>query len=171
MKIEYSFTVEEIKAMWSHYRGYTSISINNARVWYFVAPAISLTLLMLGVYAGHIWLRTQGGVLLFASLVAIPIHIAFDKWKCHRWIRNIFPEGYENEIYNFAVDEEGLIVAKPGWSKTRLTWNAITNLAQNKTITVFYLGYDCFYVPTNAMTAEQSAELNNLVARHVKEKK
>jgi hypothetical protein len=168
MKIEYSFSPEVIKAMWRHYRGYTTISIANARVWYVAAPTISLALLLSGLCFGYTWLQTQGWKFFFASLVGIPIHLAFDKWKFSNWVKNGFLQGTEGGIYSLIANENELIVAKPDSIETRLSWSAITNIIQNEVITIMYLSLgDCFYFPTNAMTTEQRADFDKLIAEHV----
>jgi hypothetical protein len=132
---------------------------------------IGLALFLTGAFAGYSRLQTRGEVLFVAALVGIPIHIAFDKWKCHKWIKCGFPKGAGGETYSLTADDEGLVVALPGLMESRMNWNAITNFAQNRIITVFYLRQECFYVPTNAMTSNQRAELSDLVARHVQKRK
>ncbi len=172
MKIEYSFTREEIKAFWNHFRGYTTISIKNARVLYLAVPLISLILLLTGIYGGICWLQEPGEVLLFASIASIPLHIAYDKWMFSIWYKNNFLLERGKVNYSIIANEEGLIVAKLDTIETRLAWNAITDFRQNEVITIMYLSPDnCFYFPTNAMSLEQRTELNDLVAHHVKKRK
>jgi YcxB-like protein len=172
MTIEYFLTSDFMKAMWNHFRGYTTISIANARILYVVAPTLSLTLLLTGIYSGYTWLKTPGSVFLFATLVSIPIHVGFDKWKFSNWFKgNISPDP-EKERYRFIANEEGLIVAKLDSIETRVAWTEITKFRQDEVRTLIYLSPDnCFYLPTKAMTNEQRAELNDLVARHVARKK
>jgi hypothetical protein len=171
MKIDYSFTREYGKAVWKQFRGYTTISIANVRVWYVAAPTIGLTLLLSGVYSGYVWLQPPGSLLLFSSLVSIPIHIAFDRWKFSNWFKDNFSSYPEKESYSLIANDDGLIVAKSDSIETRLAWNAITNFRQNETITVMYLSPDnLFYFPTKAMTTEQREELDDLVARNMVKK-
>jgi hypothetical protein len=172
MKIDYSFTRECAKAVWNQFRGYTVISIGNARVWYVAAPTLSLTLLLSGVYSGYVWLQPPGRVLLFATLVSIPLHIAFDQWKFSNWFKGNFSPDPEKERYSLTANDDGLIVAKPDSIETRLAWNAITDFRQSEAKTIMYLSADnCFYFPTKAMTTEQRAELDDLVAGHVVKRK
>jgi hypothetical protein len=168
MKVEYVLTPECIKAMWNHFRGYTTLSIANARVLYLAAPTISLTLLLTGGYSGNLWLQSMGRTLLFGTLVSIPIHIAYDKWKFSNWFKNNFSLDPEKESYSLIANDEGIIVAKSDSIESRVTWNAITDFRQDETITIVYLSPDnCFYFPTKSMSADQSAELHDLIARHV----
>jgi hypothetical protein len=172
MKIEYSLTLQDFKAIWNYSRGYTKISSANARVWYVAAPTISFILLLSGTYSGYVWLQTQGGVLLFASLVSIPIHIAFDKWKFSSWLKNNSLLDPGNETYSLTADDEQLFVVKTNSIETRLFWNAIENVFQNEAITIMYLSPDnYFYFPTKAMTVDQRAELDELVAQHLTRRK
>ncbi|MGD0831856.1 MAG: YcxB family protein [Terracidiphilus sp.] len=168
MKIEFSFTRDDIKAIWNYFRRYTTFSIGNARVLYFAVPLISLMLLLFGYYGGIYWLKHQGEIVLFASLVSIPIHLAFDKWKFNNWYKGSFILERGKEIFSITADDEGIIEAKIDSVETRMTWNAITDFYQNEVITVLSLSSDnCCYFPTKAMTREQRAELDELVARHV----
>jgi hypothetical protein len=170
MKIEFSFSYEDFKAIWSIFRGYTTFSIKNARVLYFAVPTTSLILFLIGKYSGYFWLQTQGSI--FSSLVGIPIHIAYDRWKFTNWLKSNFLLDSENESHSLIANDEELVVAKSDSIETRMTWNAITDFRQNEVITVIYLSPDnCIYFPTKAMTVEQRAELNELVARHVVKRK
>jgi|CZKF01.1.fsa_nt_gi hypothetical protein len=168
MKIEYSLTRDDIKAIWNHFRRYTTISIRNARVLYIAVPLTSLMLLLTGIYGGICWLQIQGKVLLLASLVSIPIHLAYDKWEFSVWYKNNFLLERGKVIYSITANEEELVVAKSDSVETRMTWNAITDYYQNEVITVMYLSPDnCFYIPTKAMTVEQRTELDELVKLHI----
>jgi hypothetical protein len=172
MIIEYSFTSKELKAVWNAFRGYNTISIANAHVWYIAAPSISLLLLLLGAYSEIIWLQEQGRVLLFSSLVSIPIHFVFNKWKFNTWLKNNFSLILENERYSISANDEGLVVAKRDSVESRVDWTAIKKVVQNEVITIMYLSRDaCFYFPTKSMNPSQRAELNDLIACHVTRKK
>ena len=144
-------------------------SLLQMRVFYIVAvPAIFLTVLLFGIYSGYFWLQSLSSQLLFASLVSIPIHIAFDKWKFSNWFKLNFSLDPEKESFSLIANDEGLIVTKIDSIETRMTWNAITNFRQDDVITIMYLSPDnCFYFPTKAMTREQSAELDGLIACHL----
>ncbi|MGO9777395.1 MAG: YcxB family protein [Terracidiphilus sp.] len=168
MKIEFSYTREEIKAVWNYFRGYTTISICNARVLYIAVPTISFVLFLIGIYSGLFWLQTQGSLFLFASVVGIPIHVALDKWRFSTWYRNNFMLEHGKVNYIFIANDEGLILANSDSVETRIPWNAITDFRQNEVITVMSLSPDnCIYFPTKAMTGEQRAEFDEFVARHV----
>jgi hypothetical protein len=172
MKVEYLLTRECIKAMWNYFRGYKTISIANARVLYVAVPAIFLTLLLCGIYSGFFWLQMLSSQLLFASLVSIPIHFVFDKWKFSNWFRNNFSPDLQKESYSSSATDQGLIVAKLDSIETRVAWNAITDFRQDEVITIMYLSSDnCFYLPTKSMNPEQRAELDNLISRHVIKRK
>jgi hypothetical protein len=172
MKLEFSFTREEIKAIWNYFRRYTTFSIGNARVLYIAVPIISLVLFITGKYLEFFWLQTQGSIFLFASVVGIPIHLAYDNWMFYNWSKNNFSLGRGKEIYSITADYVGIIEARIDSVETRMTWNAITGFYQNEVITVMILSSDnCCYFPTKAMNAEQRAELDALVARHVTKRK
>jgi hypothetical protein len=172
MKIEYLLDREVIKAAWNHLRGYTTFSIANARVLYVAAPAICLALVIAGMYSGSIWLRLQGGALLFASLVSIPLHIAFDKWKFFHWLKGNFSLGQGGAIYTLVANDEGIVDAKSNSIETRLAWSAVTRFFQDGLITIIFLSRDnCIFFPTKAMSSEQRAEFDDLVARHLPEGK
>jgi hypothetical protein len=171
MKTEFSFTREDIKATWNYFRRYTTFSIHNARVLYIAVPTICLLLFIIGKYLGILWLQTQGSLFLFTSVVAIPIHLAYDKWMFYNWCKNNFSLERGKEIHSITADDEGIILAKIDSVETRMTWNAITGIYQNEVITVMILSRDnCCYFPTKAMTGEQRAELDELVARHMTRK-
>jgi len=169
MRIDYNFTQEDCEAIWKYFRGYTSISVRNARIWYVAAPAICLGLLLIGAKAGYYWLPST---LLFASLVSIPIHLAYDKWQFHAWLKSSFPAQRQSATYALTADDDGLIVSMEDLFTTQLSWSVITNLVQNESVTVLYLSpSQCFYFPTRAMTIEQRAEFADLTARYVTRKK
>jgi len=174
MKIDYVFTPESIKGSWHYFSEYSTISVANARVWYVVAPAISLAALLLGSYSGKSSLQVLGGFFLFTSIVSIPIHIVFDYWKFSIWSKDNFESSTATGFgpHSFVANDEGLVVAKCDSIETRLAWNAITDFRQNEIITIIYVGREsCVYFPTKAMTAEQRAELGELVARNINRKK
>ncbi len=51
-------------------------------------------------------------------------------------------------------------------------WEGIVDFAQDEKSTLFYTSNDAFlFLPTQAMTKAQRAELNDLIARHVTRKK
>jgi hypothetical protein len=168
VKIEYSFTHEDFKAIWKYIRGYKRMSIQNAHVLYVAAPVICLSLFLLGRFSGQIWMQTEGGVLLFASLVSIPVHVAYDMWLFSNWLKNNFLLNQENERYRLIANDEEIIAAKSDSIQTTLAWSVITNFVQNEAVTFLYISRDNYiYFPTKAMNADQRVELDALVARHV----
>ena len=160
MKIDFSFTRGDCKAVWMQFRGYNTVSIKNAYVWYVVAPAISLTILLSGI-------RSAGKLLLFSTLVSIPLHIAFDKWKFVHWYKDNFVLDSAKVRFSFVANDEGVVIARSDAIETRIAWKSITTFRQNEVITFMYLSPDsCVYIPARAMTAEQRAELDDFFARH-----
>ena len=173
MKIDYIFTPESIRGSWNYFRGHSTLSIANVRVWYVSVPAIFLAILLLGSYYGQSSLQALGAFFLFTSTVSIPIHIAVDYWKFSSWSKDNFKSSTGTGFgpHSFVANDEGLVVAKSDSIETRLAWSAITDFRQNEIITIIYVGPEsCVYFPTKAMTVEQRAELGELLARNINRK-
>ena len=77
-----------------------------------------------------------------------------------------YPDGPPKSFIE--VGEEGVSSAVEGTDSERFTWSAIVRFAQDEKMTLFYIAKNRFVLfPTSALSSEQRAELNDLVARHV----
>jgi hypothetical protein len=70
------------------------------------------------------------------------------------------------------MDDDRILSGLPGVSEEKYFWNAIVGFAQDRKMTLLYLDKDKFLLfPTYALSPEQRAELNDLVARYVVKRK
>jgi hypothetical protein len=81
----------------------------------------------------------------------------------------MFPFNTTETLLTIDIDEERIVSVMSGLSESKILWNAVVKFAQNEKVTLIYLAEIRFlFIPTSAFTPEQRAELNELVARHVR---
>jgi hypothetical protein len=82
--------------------------------------------------------------------------------------KRIFPQTKTVSAISADIDDERIFCKNPGVSEGKFFWNAIVNFTQDEKVTVLYIDRRrFFFFPTNAMSPEERAELNDLIARHV----
>ena len=102
--------------------------------------------------------------LMLLVLIAIPILHTF---TIRKQFNLLFPLSRIDRNVSLDINEERIISAFPQASEGKYFWNAISEVAQNDEITLFYLAKNrFFFVPTRTFSAAQRAEPNDLVARH-----
>ncbi|MGA9071385.1 MAG: YcxB family protein, partial [Terracidiphilus sp.] len=79
-----------------------------------------------------------------------------------------FPHGKIDRQLTIDIDDERIIAETPGFSETKILWQAIDRFAQNEKVTMFYTAEIRFiYFPTRSLSDAQRIELNELVARNL----
>jgi hypothetical protein len=107
------------------------------------------------------------GLLLFLS-VGLPLARIPDVRIC---FKRIFANPKQIPTITLEVDDQSIRSEIPGVSEGKFFWNAIAGFAQNEKITLLYVARKKFlFFPTNALTLDQRAELNDLVARNMPRK-
>ncbi len=102
-------------------------------------------------------------------LVCTPITALMPKDRS-KGIRKIFERRYPSDKRTawYEIHNEGITTAIAGTDAETIRWDKIVGFAGDEKITLLYLGNNRFlFFPTSALTGEQLAELNDLVARHV----
>jgi len=90
----------------------------------------------------------------------------------HRGYRRLFSPTRKDRNCYINMDDDRILSGLPGVSEEKYFWNAIVGFAQDKKMTLLYLDKDKFLLfPTYALSPEQRAELNDLVARYVVKRK
>ena len=172
MTIRYIFSLDDCRAVRNLDREKSPNILADPRKWYIIIPAVAIVVCLAGRVAGVPALEEAGGFFCFTSLVSIPIHIGYDEWRLRGWFQNNISTGRANESYSLEVNDEGMLIARPGQVETRVAWSAIRRFVQNEKATLVYLNQDnYFYFPTRAMAADQRAELDEQIARHLKGKR
>ena len=167
MIVKYGISLGDCRAARNLYREKSPNILADPRKWYIIVPATAIAVYLAGRLAGVPALQELGGFFCFTSVVSIPIHVGYDEWLLRGWFQSNFSTGQDSETYSLEADDEGIVVARQGQVETKVAWSAIRRFAQNEKTTLVYLSPDhYFYFPTLAMTAEQRAELNDLVARN-----
>jgi len=83
-----------------------------------------------------------------------------------------FPHGRTDRQLTIDIDDERIIAETPGFSETKILWQAIDRFAQNEKVTMLYTAEMRFiYLPTRSLSDAQRAELNDLVTRHCVKRK
>jgi hypothetical protein len=109
------------------------------------------------------------GVTTFFASIGLPFLRSINARKCYR---RFLPKGKTNRSFFSNVDEECVITGVSGVMEMKYFWEGIVDFAQDEKSTLFYTSNDAFlFLPTQAMTKAQRAELNDLIARHVTRKK
>jgi hypothetical protein len=94
------------------------------------------------------------------------------RYSTLKQFKNIFPHSATDSTLMMDIDEERILSEMPGFTESKILWNAVVKFAQNEKVTLIYLAEIRFlFVPTNAFTPAQRTELNDLVARHVVKRK
>ncbi|WP_109487449.1 YcxB family protein [Occallatibacter savannae] len=167
MKLEYKLTLKDYKAAFRLHRRRRM----SRRLVVWLGPI----LLVIGVVgfvacsvANNTPLAAQAAALTAGSLVftiGMPISRS---WNIRRSFNRLFPSGEKDRISRIAIDDQGICRELSGVAELKLSWNGIYDFAQDEKITLLYTNKDCFLLwPTALMSAEQRAELSELVARHL----
>jgi hypothetical protein len=103
-------------------------------------------------------------VLVPLSMLALPL---LYRYLTKKQFKNMFPHSRTDSSLTIDIDDQRIVSEMAGFSESKILWNAIVKFAQNEKVTLFYLAESRFlFVPTNAFSAAQRTELNDLVARH-----
>jgi hypothetical protein len=167
MKLSYTLTLDDYKAALRLHR--------RQKLSRRILPAVAPVLAGLGLVAtllfeisgqSELALHLLGLDVVFLSLsIALPLARLLDARMC---FKRIFPQTKTVSAISADIDDERIFCKNPGVSEGKFFWNAIVNFTQDEKMTLLYLDKDKFLLfPTQAMSPEQRAELNDLIARHV----
>jgi len=111
--------------------------------------------------------------LTFATIVAIAVlTIAIRALRVRKAYKELFPPGRLDRNWSMEIDDEGILYSIRGVVEGRVLWSGILSVAQDDRIISIYISeIQYLSIPSPAMSSEQRAELNDLVARHVVKKK
>jgi hypothetical protein len=102
------------------------------------------------------------------SLVASVASPFMQLYVDRRGFRRLFSPTRKDRSCYIDLDDNCILSGQPEVSEEKYFWNAIVGFAQDEKMTLLYLDKDKFLLfPTQAMSPEQRAELNDLIARHV----
>jgi len=80
----------------------------------------------------------------------------------------MFPPSRTSPTTTIEIDEVRIIEDNPGAEEIRVGWAGVLDFIQDERITLIYIGVGRFFLfPTPILSAEQRAELDDLVKRHV----
>ena len=107
-----------------------------------------------------------------AALVWLSIYLPIMRiYTTRRCFKQMFPPLRTDRTSSIDLDDERVVSAIPGVSEGKFFWSAIIDFAQNDKVTLLYVRKKAFlFFPTSALSTENRAELDDLVARHVVKK-
>jgi hypothetical protein len=115
---------------------------------------------------------SESGTLTLIEILLIYLSIAVPISRNHqtrKGFERLPPTTKAGRGCSIEIDDEGVVSSIPSLAETKFFWSAIVAFAQDEKVTLLYTGKDRFlYFPTRTLSVDQRAELNNLVARHVK---
>lgn len=167
MRLQYTLTLKDYKAAFRLHR--------RRKISRRLSSWIGPILLVVGIVGFVICsvtnnrpLAAQAAALTAGSLVftlGIPISRS---WNIRRSFNRLFPSGEKDRISRIVIEDQGICRELSGVAELKLLWSGIYDFAQDERITLLYTNKDCFLLwPTALMSAEQRAELNELVTLHL----
>jgi hypothetical protein len=167
MKISYTLTLADYKAALRLHRRQKL----SRRILPIIVPVIAtvgLVAILVFEISGkkELAIHLLGLDVVFLLLsIALPIARLLD---ARVGFKRIFPLTKIVPTIATDIDDERIICENPGISEGKFFWNAIVNFAQDEKVTVLYIDKRRFlFFPTNALSPNQRAELNELVARNM----
>ncbi|MGA2351565.1 MAG: YcxB family protein [Terracidiphilus sp.] len=107
------------------------------------------------------------------GLVLAAIYIpSMREYYIRKGFKSLFPPARTDRHSSIDIDEDRIFSQIPGVSEGKIFWGGVVAFAQDEKVTLIYIREKVFLViPTPAMSPEQRAEVNDLVARHVEKRK
>ena len=171
MKLTYTLTLADYKAANALYLRQKFLRRLGVWIWPF---------LMLFAAVVHVLLRSTDHQELAADSLAAASGLLFISifmpitrwWNLRRCFNQLFPAHRTDRKSYMEITSEGIVSTIPGVSEGKLYWSGVCAFAQDEKVTTIYLAPKRFlFFPTSALSPEQRAELNDLVARNGKGKK
>ncbi|MGD0735675.1 MAG: YcxB family protein [Terracidiphilus sp.] len=108
-----------------------------------------------GIEAALVWLS-----------IYLPLMRFYTMRKC---FKQMFPPSRTDRTSSIDIDDERAVSTIPGVSEGKFFWSAIIDFAQDDKVTLLYIRKKAFlFFPTSALSTDERAELNALVACNVK---
>jgi hypothetical protein len=105
------------------------------------------------------------GIFPLSCTIGFPIGRMF---TVRRLFKRSFHSSHGGPEQIIDIDNERIIVERPGISEVKFPWTACVDFAQDESVTMLYVSKNKFYIiPTPALSQDQRTELNDLIARHL----
>ena len=166
MRLEYTLTLKDYKAAFRLHRRQKL----SRRLVSWLGPVLLLIAVVgfvLCSVENNTALAGQAAALFAGSLVftiGLPLSRS---WNVRKSFSRLFPSGQADRRSKISIDDQGVCRELSGVAELRVLWSGVYGFAQDEKITMLYTSKDCFLLfPTELMSTDQRAELNELVARH-----
>jgi hypothetical protein len=172
MQLTYELTLADYKAALRLHRRQKLNRRIAEFVWFRFMPIICSMMLVFELFMGFtqktFFSQNPPG------LLVVPLVFLLLPAIRSRFVRSQFNQLFSPSARNLSIDidDERIVCVNPGSSESRFLWHIVLEFAQDEKITMLYIHKLRFlFFPTSAMSVEQRAELNDLVARHVTKRK
>jgi hypothetical protein len=175
VKLTYTLTLDDYKAAQRLHLRRTLGGRLTFIFWYLVVPILAA----LGAFAFiffDVGKLTHSAAILFgieAALVWLSVFLPIMRfYAIRKGFKQIFPPSRTDRSSSIDIDEERVLSTIPGVSEGKVFWKGIIDFAQDEKTTLLYIRKKAFFFfPTPALSPDQRAELNALIARHVAKNK
>ena len=143
---------------------------------YWLIPVLLSTLVI--VFLSHMGLFFEHLPIMYTFSLGFVISAGIITLGCSRQKSKLYRKRFNK---NFppdmrtawcVIDDDGITSAIIGTNEEKKSWQDFVHFAQNDKITLFYLSEKKFmFIPTNAWSLDQRAELLGYVDRHVRKRK
>jgi hypothetical protein len=170
MKLTYTLTLKDFKAAQALHR--RQKFVRQLAVWAW--PALTF-LGLIGMFFASINNYSEifsDSISLTGGALFLTIWMPVVRWySFRRAFKQLFPPTRTDRSTWLDIDDERIISTIPGVSEGRFFWSAILAFAQDEKVTLLYIRKNAFlFIPNCAFSTTERAELNDLVARHVKKR-
>ncbi len=171
MKIEFQLTLADYKAALKLHRRQKLTRRLLPWIWPTLLLVCAVSFVVSSAFQ-NLELVAQSFALGAGALVGT-IGLPIARWiNTHRCYNRMFPPTRTSRTTIIEIEENRIVEINPGAEEIRVGWSGILEFLQDEKITMMYIGVARFFLfPTPSLSAEQSAELNGLVARHVTKNK
>jgi hypothetical protein len=144
------------------------------RIHFFIYDYVFLSLALLSL-ALFVFAKLNGDtqtadalLMPVVALVAISVIVPIVRqYSVRKIFKGTFPTSETGPGYSLDINEERILSTRPGIGEATYYWTGIRTVAQNKKVTLFYISDLLFLViPVRAMSPDQHAELNHLIAHY-----
>jgi hypothetical protein len=170
MKFEFTISLRDYKHALKLHRKRTL----SRRLFPLVCPALlalSIIAFVGASLARNLVVASQAVALAAGSLtgiIALPILRFFSTRRCYKLM---FPSTRTSPTSTIDIDDQRIVEENPGTEEVKLAWSGALDFVQDERVTLIYINPSRFFLfPTSAMSSDQRAELDSLVARHVVKK-
>ena len=167
MNLTYKLTLLDFKAAWRLHRRQKFSRRISPYLWPLMTIACLVGAVVFSVTKNMQLLSVciaVGAGTLTISLVR-PILRA---WTIRASFKRLFHPKHPDRTSIIDVNDERILRELSGMSELKIPWSGVYSVAGDEKITLIYTNKDCFLmIPTQAMSADQRTELNDLVARNL----